>query len=198
MNLKNMVRKVAAVGAGATMVGATLMGALATSLADYPAPFVSDGAFDAVLIVGDNAAAADIIGVTDIAMALQFNMKQTTTVAGTATTTFEGGVMFSANNNELNFAEDLDDVETDFDKDDFPSLFADYKLEDDDGDEDYDVEATLTMGAGVAHHIDFGRPEDDVFGDDPELYLDLSEGKCQNSDFLPTKGLIDMESTHGR
>jgi len=80
MNMKNMIRKVAAVGAGATMVGATLMGALASSLADYPAPFVSDGAFDAVLIVGDNAAAADIIGVTDIAMALQFSMKTTENV----------------------------------------------------------------------------------------------------------------------
>ena len=86
MNLKKIVRKVAAVGAGATMVGATLMGALATSLADYPSPFVSDGAFDAVLVVGDNAAAADIIGVTDIAMALQFSMKTTEAVSTTAGT----------------------------------------------------------------------------------------------------------------
>ena len=91
MNMKNMIRKVAAVGAGATMVGATLMGALATSLADYPAPFVSDGAFDAVLVVGDNAAAADIIGVTDIAMALQFGMTTTTALEGTTETTMLTG-----------------------------------------------------------------------------------------------------------
>ncbi|MBL7051335.1 hypothetical protein ISS04_04230, partial [Candidatus Woesearchaeota archaeon] len=87
MNLKKVIRKVAAVGAGMTMVGATLMGALAANLNEYPAPFVADGAFDAVLVVGDNAAPVDIIGVTDVAMALQYGMTTTEAVASESSTT---------------------------------------------------------------------------------------------------------------
>jgi len=115
MNLKKIVRKVAAVGAGATMVGATLMGALATSLADYPSPFVSDGAFDAVMVVGDNAAAADIIGVTDIAMALQFSMKTTEAVStDTGETTVVGGEVedeLSAGDKPFSATKTYDDTE---------------------------------------------------------------------------------------
>ncbi len=52
MNVKKTIRKIVALGTGATMVGATVMGALAvTSLADYPEPFVKDGQFNGKIVV---------------------------------------------------------------------------------------------------------------------------------------------------
>ena len=61
-----------ALGTGATMLGATLMsGVLAADLADYPTQYIQDGVFNGLLVVGDQAAAQDVVGITDIAISLQ-------------------------------------------------------------------------------------------------------------------------------
>jgi len=73
MKLRKAIKRIAALGAGATLVGATLMGAMAADLSEWPSPFISNGAFTGVLVVGDQAAAQDVIGVTDIATSLQFS-----------------------------------------------------------------------------------------------------------------------------
>ena len=52
MDIRKTVKKIAALVAGTTMVGATIMGAMALDLSDYPAPFVSDGVFDGKIVVG--------------------------------------------------------------------------------------------------------------------------------------------------
>ncbi|MCK5107928.1 MAG: S-layer protein, partial [Nanoarchaeota archaeon] len=94
MNMKKIVRKVVAIGTGAAMVGATLMGAMATNLNEYPAPFVQDGVFDAVLVIGDQAQGFDNIGLTDIAMALQASSYVEETVeTSEGTTTVSDGVV---------------------------------------------------------------------------------------------------------
>ncbi|MFH1324106.1 MAG: hypothetical protein ABIH64_02560, partial [Nanoarchaeota archaeon] len=63
--------------------------ASAADLSAYPAPFIKDGKFSGMLVVGDKAAAEDVIGVSDIAMSLQY---AATTAVGTttSTTTVEG------------------------------------------------------------------------------------------------------------
>jgi len=87
------LKKVAAIGTGVAMAGATLTGALALDLADYPDPYVdADGVYadNNVFVVGDNALAADTLGVADITASLQFESK--TVVAGEGTTvSVEGG-----------------------------------------------------------------------------------------------------------
>ena len=116
MNLRKTIRKVAAVGAGLTMVGATLMGAMAANLNEYPSPFVKDGVFDAVLIVGDGAAAADVVGVTDIAMALQYGMGVEVAVEGESVTVTGGEekeVELDAADLTDDFAETLSDSKID-------------------------------------------------------------------------------------
>ncbi|HLC22505.1 MAG TPA: hypothetical protein VJJ79_01915, partial [Candidatus Nanoarchaeia archaeon] len=77
------MKRMAAIGTGAVMVGATLTGAMAVELADYPEPFVVDGLYDdsTALVVGDAAGAADSLGAVDIASDLQFQSK--VAVAGT-------------------------------------------------------------------------------------------------------------------
>lgn len=72
MRFKQTIKRIVALGTGASMVGATIFGAMAADLSQYPSQYIKDGKFTGVLVVGDKAAAADVIGVTDIATSLQF------------------------------------------------------------------------------------------------------------------------------
>jgi S-layer protein (TIGR01564 family) len=65
-------KKIAAVGAGVLMGITTLAGALAADLNEYPVPFIADGKFNAIMVIGANAQPIDNIGVTNIATSLKF------------------------------------------------------------------------------------------------------------------------------
>jgi len=82
MEFKKIIKRMVALGTGASMVGATIFGAYAAELADYPSQFISDGKFTGVLVVGDKAAAEDVIGVSDIAVSLQFAATRPVSVTG--------------------------------------------------------------------------------------------------------------------
>ena len=111
MRLRKAIKKIMALGTGATMVGATLMGAMATDLANYPEPFIKDGAFSGVMVIGDKAAAQDVVGVSDIAVSLQFAATKTTgTTAGTEAVVTGDVFRISASGDELNLMESLSDV----------------------------------------------------------------------------------------
>ena len=69
--MKKAIKRILALGAGATMIGATIMGAMALTLADYPKPFVTNGMFDGTIVVGEHAATSDVLGAIDIAASLQ-------------------------------------------------------------------------------------------------------------------------------
>ena len=91
MKTKRVLRKIAALSTGAAMLGATMTGALALSytLADYPAPFVTDGIFSGAMAVGQNAAASDTIGQSIMLADLQ---TKAVSPAGGTTVTVSGGV----------------------------------------------------------------------------------------------------------
>ena len=72
MGFKKTIKRISALGIGASMVGATIFGAMAADLSNYPGQYIKDGKFTGVLVVGDKAAAEDVIGVSDIAVSLQF------------------------------------------------------------------------------------------------------------------------------
>jgi len=67
------IKKMVALGMGLTMVGATIFGASAYKLSDYPAPFVVNGtpASNLAIIVGDQADGSDVVGAVDIIQSLQ-------------------------------------------------------------------------------------------------------------------------------
>ncbi len=71
------MKKVLALGTGSLMVGATLTGALALDLTDYPSPFVMDGKYDTsnAFVIGAKAASADTFAALDIVSNLQFESK---------------------------------------------------------------------------------------------------------------------------
>ena len=72
MRFNKTIKRISALGIGASMVGATIFGAMAADLSSYPSQYIKDGKFTGVLVVGDRAAAEDVIGVSDIVASLQF------------------------------------------------------------------------------------------------------------------------------
>jgi len=112
--MKNMAKKIVAIGTGALMLGATLTGALAANdLANYPAPFVKDGALDnTVIVVGKNAETADVLGAIDIAAALQ--AKAVTPVKLSTSTTVapevDKGVKIEKSGDKFNYGENATGV----------------------------------------------------------------------------------------
>lgn len=103
--LRTAIKKMAAIGAGVAMTGATMMGALAAAdLNQYPAPFVDKGKFspNTAIVVGQNAAASDTLGAVDIARQLQFDSK--VCVPGSTGT---GGVSISGDSFKVGDSTDL-------------------------------------------------------------------------------------------
>src|SRR3989338_2577452 len=91
MSFKKAVKRIVALGTGASMVGATIFGAMAADLSMYPNQYIKDGKFTGVLVVGDKAAAEDVIGVSDIAVSLQFAATKPASADGsTSAVTVEG------------------------------------------------------------------------------------------------------------
>ena len=112
MKMRKAIKKVVALTAGVTMLGATLMGATA-NLADYPAPFVQDGQIgDTVVVVGSAAATSDVVGAIDIAASLQAAAKTAVTLDGTAATTTvtEGGAKVVKSSTDFNFGDTLSGI----------------------------------------------------------------------------------------
>ena len=131
MELRKAIKKIVALGTGATMLGATILGAMgAADLSKYPEPFIKDGKFSGMLVVGDKAAAEDVIGVSDIAMSLQY---AATTKVGTASTsvTTEGDVwrvgtsskkLEMTNEDGTTGNETIRDIQTAIDEDELKAL----------------------------------------------------------------------------
>ncbi len=98
-----MVKRILAVGAGATMLGATVMGAMAADLSEYPDMFVSDGVFNGLLVVGENAAAVDNLAMTDIAASMK-----STSGATTSSVSVSGDAwLVKSGTDELEFGETI-------------------------------------------------------------------------------------------
>ncbi len=169
MDVKKAIKKVIALGAGATMVGATIMGAMAADLSNYPSMFVKDGKLDAVIVVGDNAAAQDVIGSVDIATSLQYSLKTTKKVAvsgSSASTVVEGDTfLISDSGDDFNLYEEMgDEVKAAADSSDIKAL-ASGEISNEKGDFDYDQYIDLAKDAELRF------VEDSEQSEDPALYL---------------------------
>ncbi|MBW3004309.1 hypothetical protein KY310_00560, partial [Candidatus Woesearchaeota archaeon] len=99
------IKKIVALGVGLTMVGATVFGASAWSLADYPAPFVKDGLPDPnlAIVIGDQADGSDVVGAMDV----QGDLQQKAKVVVKTTTPAVGGVVVTGDAAEVGSTSDL-------------------------------------------------------------------------------------------
>lgn len=113
MRFQKAIKRMIALGTGAIMVGSSVFGA--ADLANYPAPFVKDGKFSGVLIVGDKAAAEDVIGISDIISSLQFAATKKVAVTTPGAVSVEGDAWQVATSNHLELSQDFntgDNIET--------------------------------------------------------------------------------------
>ena len=110
MNTKKVIKRLAAVATGAAMLGATVMGAFAADLSDYPDMFVSDGTFDGYFVVGEAAASVDNLAMTDIATNMWY---MASGESSTTTTVLEGDAWLAAtSSNFLELDESVGAVES--------------------------------------------------------------------------------------
>lgn len=138
MRIRQTVKKAVALGTGALMLGATILGASAANVSDYPTAFVKDGKVVAKIVVGEKAQAIDIVGAIDIAADLQANAVSKTTVSTTGT-----GVSVSGGKTEkVGLTQTLSAAFGTMDNGDLPSL-KDERITW--NEEELDVEEKLTV-----------------------------------------------------
>jgi hypothetical protein len=168
MKLRKAIKKIVALGTGMTMVGATLLGAMAADLKDYPSPLVKDGVFDGSIVVGDSAASSDVVGAIDIATSLQYSSTTTTTVStkGTTQVTLSGdSKKISESTNVLELNETLTNVKTGVTGTDLKAL-AGGEITNEHGTFSYSQDISLGNGIYTVFAID---PDDDT--NTPAEYL---------------------------
>lgn len=85
MKIRQAIKKAVALGTGAMMLGATILGASAANLSDYPTMFLKDGQVSAKIVIGEKAQTIDVVGAIDIAADLQANAVSETSVDVTGT-----------------------------------------------------------------------------------------------------------------
>lgn len=178
MKIKRVMKKIVALGTGITMVGATLLGALAAAdLSQYPSPlFIKEGKFDGIIVVGDVAAAEDVVGAIDIATSLQYASKTTVSTGGTGvTTTVEGDAFqITKSGDKLNLGEQLSGSGsrggpiTVVDKSNLKAL-ADGVISNSKGTFNYNQYIDMPDSASVAYATDTDQ------NDDPAMYLKFSD-----------------------
>ncbi len=166
MNVKKAISKVVALGTGAVMLGATLAAAQ-PSLANYPAPFVENGVFNAVIGIGGDSKAIDNMAMTNIATGLQ---------ADTSGSSSDGPAVsgesasLSSGTNKVYLGQALNTNVDTLTDDDLPTILADGTFEDDNGDET-DYQQSIVVGATPV--LAFSDSGSDL--DDPALLLQMDD-----------------------
>lgn len=189
MKIRKAITKIAAIGIGASMVGATVLSSLAAvDLSQYPKPMFikDDGTFNGVIIVGDGAAAEDIIGATNIMSSLQAAAvkKVTVNTGGTSKTTVSGeSAQVNTDSNHLTIGESLKSVKNNYNDDDLPNLLAKgtYVANGDDSSQQYTYNQKLEFGS--AGNATFTHIEDNDYALDPDSPV-LAVYSPRNSQFM--------------
>ncbi len=118
LRLSKTIKRIVALGTGATMLGATMMGAVAAAdLKDYPGMFINKdtGAFNALIVVGDGVASSDVIGAVEVATNLQYQarVKKTVSTGGGSTVSVSGDAKkVEESTNKLEFNENMTSIRT--------------------------------------------------------------------------------------
>jgi len=148
MKLNKTVKRIVALGTAATMLGATVLGAMAaTDLSAYPKPmFIKDGKFNGLIVIGADADTQDMLGAMDIISSLQAS---TIGVSGSGSATVQtvGDVYeFAKTSDKLNMNESLSDIRPTVSKTQLPIVLADGTLTTAKGNK-YDYEQTVDINS---------------------------------------------------
>ena len=178
------LKKILAAGAMGAMMALSTVG-FATTLADFPAPFIEDGKPNTMIVVGATAATSDVVGAIDLAAGLS-SVGEATEIGGTGTTTTTvsgESVLVQGTANDVNYNDALNGVDTKITDSDMPTILADGTVEDDSTDKEYDYEQEIQLSADV---VKFGSLDNDEYvintdlatNEIPVLYVDQSSAEA--------------------
>lgn len=160
--------KIITAGALATVMAASTLG-FATTLADYPSPFVAGGTMPTVLVVGATAAPSDVVGAIDMATRLGATPTVSKTVTcsacqGTsAVTGVTGGIQITSDLNKTYIGATYQAVKTTLTATELPDLLATQSFTDKNS-------TTITYSQQIllgAQSVAFGTPSTET---EPVLY----------------------------
>lgn len=208
MNVKKAIKNIVSLGMGVTMVGSTIMGAMAATLSQYPEPFTKDGSFNALLVVGAAAQPMDIIGVTDIATSLQYATKKVVSTSTSTAVSVSEGVKLEKTGAHMYMGLSLQSMQdTALDDSDLPEILMDGTFDDNEGTNkgDYDYTQKIyvdTTGAAAAStsmtsatHLAHDQDDSDAVNADVYLKLDDSSGKYVFKYALEFSTAVDYDPT---
>jgi len=150
MNVRKIVKKITALGVGATMLGATIFGAAAADLSDFPKPLFVDantGNVGSLFVLGESAKSIDTLGMNAIVAAVQTAAvkKVPLTTSQSTTVSVEGGVDLNSGTKEIYLGKALNSQTTTVTSDDL-SLLSDDTFNLDDG-SSVTYEQTILVGS---------------------------------------------------
>jgi hypothetical protein len=198
MKLRKAIKKIVAIGA-TTLLGATMI-ASAVDLSEYPSPFIQDGVFTGMLVVGDKAAAEDVIGVSDVAMSLQYaaiggGEGGGTVVSGDAWRVGTSSKKLEMQNNYGNVGnETIRDIMNSIDEDELAPL-ADGSITTEKGTAGYNQYINFDDRARQGGYVKFLENDDDVAGD--YLYFKSGAEISRYSMEFKTSLQSDVEDSSG-
>lgn len=168
MKIRKAIKKIVALAAGTTMLGTTLLGAMAADLSDYPSPFVSNGVFDGLVVVGKAASTEDVIGAIDIAASLQAEAYSLTDVSCEGGVTVSGGetdeIPLGANVTKVGSTSLLDSTLTDDDLSGLQDTSIDLNGS------NYDVHDEVRLTGDVKIETSLSAPDDNY---EDNVYLEV-------------------------
>lgn len=176
MNTRKAVKKIVALGIGVSMVGATILGAAAADLGQFPKMFIdADGKYNGLFVYGAVASSDDVAGLTDLFGAVQLQaFKKVWVETGVTETTFsaEDGAFLATGSDMLLNGNSLADATDEMDDSDLPDLLKSGTVEDNDVEkEDYDYDQMLYFADS---EINFDTPADSDRGYLPVVKLDFA------------------------
>ena len=106
MRFQKAIKRMIALGTGAVMLSS--VASAAVDLANFPMPFIKDGKFNGYLVVGNKAAAEDVIGTSDVIASLQFSAtKKVAASTSGGDVTVEGDAWQVETSNHLELSEEI-------------------------------------------------------------------------------------------
>ena len=215
VKLMKTVKKILALSTGAVMVGATVLSAGATDLSEYPAPWVQNGRFNGIIVVGDNpgTSPADVLGAIDIATTLQYATRVPINVqtGGSGTTSrlsIVGGEAWQVEDLEVSergaglMTESISDVTSEIGMAELPTLLADGTLQA--SEDDYDYSQTFSFNSSQAEGdgtlksrtVVFAESNNPVNDDMTDLFFYIKRGDQIAEYVLDFEGSADSDLTN--
>lgn len=128
--IKKVIKKIGAISVGTAFMGASILGAMAQNLADYPEPFVTGGSAvgSAIIYASTDATAAQYIqnGLAGVVT----ETGGTTTVSFNCDSTTEDCYKAEKASNKFNLNDSMDLMDNKLDKNDLPVMLADGTFKD--------------------------------------------------------------------